>query len=74
MPRLLCWRNFKLTLRRRRSDGDGLGSVQASAKSMALDDSLLQSLKHGNSMAATNRVQTTIAAAPVADNAEVKTP
>ena len=74
MPRLHRWRNLKLALLRSRSDGDGLGAVHACGKFGALGKGLLTYLKHGNSMTATNRVQTTIAAAPVAGNAEVKSP
>ena len=54
--------------------GDGLGSVHASGKSGALCKGLLTYLKHGNSVVAINSVQTAIAAATVADNAEVKSP
>lgn len=74
MPRLHRWRNFKLTLLRGRSDGDGLGSVHASGKSGALGHGLLRFLKHGNSVMVTNRFQTAIDSAPAADNAEVKSP
>ena len=74
MPRLHRWRNFKLALLRSGSDGDGFGSVQAGGKSVALGHRLLQSLKHENSMVATNRVQTDIAAVLVADKPEVKSP
>jgi|JI10StandDraft_1071094.scaffolds.fasta_scaffold06972_10 hypothetical protein len=74
MRRLHRWRNFKLALLRSRSDGDGLGSVHASENSGTFGHSLLQPLKHGSSMVATNRVHKAIAAATVADNAEVKSP
>jgi hypothetical protein len=74
MPRLHRWRNFKLALLRSRSDGDGLGSVHVGGKSVALGHRLLRSLKQENSMVATNRVQTAIAAVPVADKPEVKSP
>ena len=74
MPRLHCWRNFKLTLLCSRSDGDGLSSVQANGKSATLHHGLARYLKHGNSMMATNRVQTATAAAPAADKHEVKSP
>ena len=74
MPRLHRWRTLKLTLRRSRSDGDALGSVRASGKSGALGKGLLTYLKHRHCVMAINSVQTTIAAAPVADHAEVKSP
>lgn len=74
MPRLHAWRNFKLALLRSRSDGDGLGSVHASGESGALGQRFQQYLKHGNSMMATDRVQTAIDPALAADNAEVKSP
>jgi hypothetical protein len=74
MPRLHDWRNFKLTLLRGRSDGDGFGSVQANGEYEALDKSLLRYLKHGNSVVATDKVQTAIGSAAAADNAEVKSP
>lgn len=74
MQRLHEWRNLKLTLLHSRSDGDGLGSVHASEKSGALDKGLLRYLKHGNSVRATDRVQTAIGSAPAADTAEVKSP
>lgn len=73
MPRQR-WQNFRLLLLRSRADGDGLGSDHTSGKSGALCKGLLTYLKHGNSVMATNSVQTAIAAAPVTDNAEVKSP
>jgi len=74
MPRLQRWRNFKLALLRGRPDGDGLGSVHASGESGALDHGLLGYLRHGYKQMAIDRIQTAIAAAPAAANAEVESP
>ena len=74
MPRLHRWRNFKLTVLRSSSDGDGLGSVLASGESGALSKGLLTYLKHGNNFMAIDRVQTAIAAAPAAATAKIKSP
>jgi hypothetical protein len=73
MPRQR-WRNFRLTLLRSRSDGDGLGSVLASGEYGALSKGLLTYLKHGNNFMAIDRVQTAIAAAPAAATAKIKSP
>jgi hypothetical protein len=74
MPRLHRWRNFKLTLLRSRSDGDGLGLVHASGKSGALGRGLSWHLGHENKMLNTDRIHTTIDSAVVAGNAEFKSP